>query len=146
MDSHDSPAPLLPQDPPHQPQEPMLNKYFMPPLGESSPQPHVCVCSWTILCFSHTNIAHRSSFIQDNLPSMRFFLLAKPLKFYQKYDLLMSKSKSSKSHPQHLKYNDQRKVKKALLQSKSIYIASSCHLQPAHIHIQVLCLTLQCFC
>ena len=33
VDSHASPAPSLPQDPPRQPQELMLNKYFMPPLG-----------------------------------------------------------------------------------------------------------------
>lgn len=43
VDSHDPPAPSLPQDPPRKPQEFDVEQILVAPIGESSPRPHLCV-------------------------------------------------------------------------------------------------------
>ncbi|KAF8056614.1 CPSF A subunit region-domain-containing protein [Lyophyllum atratum] len=42
-DSHDPPAPSLPQDPPRKPQDLDVEQILLSPIGESSPQPHLFV-------------------------------------------------------------------------------------------------------
>ncbi|KAF8816784.1 hypothetical protein BYT27DRAFT_7181242 [Phlegmacium glaucopus] len=42
-DSHDSPAPSLPQDPPRRPQDLDVEQLLLAPIGETSPRPHLCV-------------------------------------------------------------------------------------------------------
>ena len=42
-DSHDPPAPSLPQDPPRKPQDLDVEQLLLAPIGETSPRPHLCV-------------------------------------------------------------------------------------------------------
>lgn len=44
-DSHDPPTLSLPQDPPRKPQELDIEQIMLAPIGETSPQPHLLVCS-----------------------------------------------------------------------------------------------------